>query len=104
MAGSPSVTLCCHTKSPAGPPSSSRPQLGFRNELLGSRVDSKEPASAAIHPDCLISGGEDPVSGLAGQESERTCRQQCSNHELMLTPKTYCDMRLSRAQQCVSGL
>lgn len=59
------VSPCAVTQSPAGPPSSSRPQLGFRNELLGSRVDSKEPASAAIHPDCLFSGGEDPVSGLA---------------------------------------
>lgn len=59
----------CHPvlshESPAGPPSSSGPQLGFRNELLGSRVDSKESASAAMHPDCLISGGEDPMSGLA---------------------------------------
>lgn len=38
LIGSPSVTLFCHHESPASLPSSSRLQLGFSHELLGSRV------------------------------------------------------------------
>lgn len=46
-----------------GLPSFSRLQLGFNHEPLGS-TDSKQPAFA-VDPDCLTSGGKEPVLGLA---------------------------------------
>lgn len=58
-----SQCLCC-TTSLAGPPSSSGPQLDSEMNCL-DLSELPRSTSAAMYPDCLISGGEDPMSGLA---------------------------------------
>lgn len=53
----------------------------IQNEIL------EESASAAITSNCPTSGSEDPICGLA--KTVKTCRQQCPNHKLLLSPRPH---------------
>lgn len=95
------LSICAAiTRSQLDLPSSSRLQLGFERELFGYRVRLKG-ACFCSHVPWLYHFWWWESCPWAGKDIEMACRQQCTNHDMLLSSRPY---SFGSPTECISTM